>query len=799
MILLSPPGTVVNVNATIPAPELRVTIRALADGDSGMAYMQTATADNGTQPYLWSVVGDLPAGLSCNAASGVISGTPTTQETKAFSLVVTDASGATASQDFTIKIHNLSSKYQRMFAGNIVLWYKENEPIGITVAHDSSPTIAPGTFVNVTMGTAGPDGETAGLYTTAPVSSCAAFSAALAAKFSGDEFTFMSWNKLAAPAAAWANANYWEIFQFASAANYIDVTHIASVDGLQFRCSGVGGVAYTGLSQAGWFHTAASFSKTAARATLWVDGVPIVAAVAAFWVPPLTGAVMANAINPIANSAFPGQQAHQIVLDRRLSLLEGMEAARLQDSGVWDVRGVVLEPSDPTLQNQYIGEANLRKGPPRILAGATNVFQLYYSAGDDVAITSVAYAESYDCVNWTQYAGNPIMAGATRCSGPTQVAGIWYMVAQTPATRLNIYTSPDGLVWTLLAADLLSATSYNSCLIYDPTEAHPWILFYDLPTGFPAYPYQIGLAQADAPGGPWIPSASNPIITEPEFSGVGNGNIGGAFAYKSTDGTWHVWAQGQGPSIMPTDIYRFDAPAVDGPYTQGPSGPALPRYNPETRLGVADSQVADVTILSDPETETTYALFSSVANQTKGISLSLATSPLTLDQIVATNEGIVPTANHEQLVNPSFEMTGLGGATFAHWVDTPGTGTIARTTTAGEVLPDSSRLAACKLTAGAGGNTCITQTLTELVPKQLYVLTGMGRGDGAHPGRIRVRNNAGVDVVELGAALTTALAAYAPLSVSFICPPDGVAVVSLWCPTTAGGFACFDGLSIRRA
>lgn len=64
----------------------------------GVAYSSTATASGGTPPYKYSVAfGTLPAGLTLNASSGVISGIPTTaSQTGAFKIEVTDSKGVVA-------------------------------------------------------------------------------------------------------------------------------------------------------------------------------------------------------------------------------------------------------------------------------------------------------------------------------------------------------------------------------------------------------------------------------------------------------------------------------------------------------------------------------------------------------------------------------------------------------------------------------------------------------------------------------------------------------------------------------
>jgi hypothetical protein len=62
------------------APPLGITSSSLPGGRVGTSYLTTLAATGGIPPYTWSVVGGtLPAGLSLNASSGAISGTPSAQ------------------------------------------------------------------------------------------------------------------------------------------------------------------------------------------------------------------------------------------------------------------------------------------------------------------------------------------------------------------------------------------------------------------------------------------------------------------------------------------------------------------------------------------------------------------------------------------------------------------------------------------------------------------------------------------------------------------------------------------------
>jgi len=84
---------------------LAVSTASLPNGTAGMAYSQTLAAAGGLTPYIWSVSsGTLPAGLSLNSSTGVISGTPTATGTGSFTVRVQDANSSAATKALTITI-----------------------------------------------------------------------------------------------------------------------------------------------------------------------------------------------------------------------------------------------------------------------------------------------------------------------------------------------------------------------------------------------------------------------------------------------------------------------------------------------------------------------------------------------------------------------------------------------------------------------------------------------------------------------------------------------------------------------
>lgn len=85
-----------NLSITINTT-LTITTTSLPGGSVSNPYSATVQASGGVTPYTWSVTsGTLPAGLTINASTGVISGTPTTIETSNFTVTVTDSESPNA-------------------------------------------------------------------------------------------------------------------------------------------------------------------------------------------------------------------------------------------------------------------------------------------------------------------------------------------------------------------------------------------------------------------------------------------------------------------------------------------------------------------------------------------------------------------------------------------------------------------------------------------------------------------------------------------------------------------------------
>jgi hypothetical protein len=89
--------------ATFARP-LILSTTSLPAGEQGVAYVYALQAEGGTPPYTWSrTKGKLPKGLTLDV-TGTLSGIPTKAKTATFSVQVTDAAWASATQNLSLQI-----------------------------------------------------------------------------------------------------------------------------------------------------------------------------------------------------------------------------------------------------------------------------------------------------------------------------------------------------------------------------------------------------------------------------------------------------------------------------------------------------------------------------------------------------------------------------------------------------------------------------------------------------------------------------------------------------------------------
>ena len=88
-----------------PPSALTLSIAALPQGVVGASYNGTFSVSGGVSPYTWNVSsGQLPPGLTLGAATGIISGTPTSAGNYSFEIKVTDSSSLVQSASTTVSL-----------------------------------------------------------------------------------------------------------------------------------------------------------------------------------------------------------------------------------------------------------------------------------------------------------------------------------------------------------------------------------------------------------------------------------------------------------------------------------------------------------------------------------------------------------------------------------------------------------------------------------------------------------------------------------------------------------------------
>ena len=140
----SSPAQTATTNLTLNTQPNTLTLAttSLADGQVGVPYSQTLVATGGTTPFTWTLTsGSLPGGLTLNASSGLISGTPL---------------AAATNTRFTVQVKD-SGTPPETAGGGLQITIADATPLAIT--NTSLPSGAVGTAYSQTLtatGGAGP-------------------------------------------------------------------------------------------------------------------------------------------------------------------------------------------------------------------------------------------------------------------------------------------------------------------------------------------------------------------------------------------------------------------------------------------------------------------------------------------------------------------------------------------------------------------------------------------------------------------------------------------------------------------
>ncbi|WP_280822736.1 putative Ig domain-containing protein [Pseudaminobacter soli (ex Li et al. 2025)] len=89
---------------TVVLPTLSFMPASLPNATAGVAYSQMVVAAEGTAPYSYALTGALPDGLSFDALTGKLSGTPKAVESSNFTITATDVNSATGSITYSLTV-----------------------------------------------------------------------------------------------------------------------------------------------------------------------------------------------------------------------------------------------------------------------------------------------------------------------------------------------------------------------------------------------------------------------------------------------------------------------------------------------------------------------------------------------------------------------------------------------------------------------------------------------------------------------------------------------------------------------
>lgn len=246
------------------------------------------------------------------------------------------------------------------------------------------------------------------------------------------------------------------------------------------------------------------------------------------------------------NSFFSGSIAYVLVYTRALTTLEmnaayaAVQAAivsrpvfipdvvdQISTGPIWTRMGKLFLGQEPSAMYETSGCQLI----------ASPCFKMWYSS-----TSNIGYAESPDGITWT-VSGSTVLSGIVDCS-VIHVGSTYYLYG-APGNRsgsaLSVYTSSDGIAWTLAAASIVvpgATGTWDSAGVFNPfimRDGSTWYLFYDGENTTPAGD-QVGYATS-SDGLAFTKATANPV----SGFAIGLGyNCQGPFV-KHIGTTWYMW------------------------------------------------------------------------------------------------------------------------------------------------------------------------------------------------------------------------------------------------------------------
>lgn len=356
---------------------------------------------------------------------------------------------------------------------------------------------------------------------------------------------------------------------------------------------------------------------------------------------------------------------------------------------VWQNHGVVIpqvsndEPEQPTV---------IYESGAQILApnGDGKIFKMWFTTGPANTPIGINYAESNDGLTWTRYVSNPVIP--SRWGSRIVKNGSTYYLycsAAFTSTAIQVYTSSNGIAWTLQNATALTTgvSGWDSVYIGQlnvltiDSNGKWWGYYWGLDTTVSANQhFKAGLATS-TDGLNWTKDINNPVASLSSGT-LANGttwNITTSFTFATIGNVYYGWSQMVALSYpganaqLPSDIMRWKATNPAGPWTalgvETYSRNAPASEGPSTPNG----QVADPCIIS--ALGNCYLFYTASSNGSSGTTYTVnaAIAPsTTLAQLVTTFEGVqnIPISSNPGLnlqVLASDDFNRPDGSLGANW------------------------------------------------------------------------------------------------------------------------------------
>jgi hypothetical protein len=256
-------------------------------------------------------------------------------------------------------------------------------------------------------------------------------------------------------------------------------------------------------------------------------------------------------------------------------------------------------------------------------------------------LAGLCYEESLDGITgWTNQV-SPIIANYARSF--FLHAGSTYYVFAVPlpgqneidlysaANSAGPYTLAQGSVIALGSGSAWDSATLATCSVI--LDGSTWRMLYEAKSA--TVGFQTGSATATSLTGPWTKYAGNPVM------GSATQSASSPFLWKDTiTGLFWNWGHtaysGLGVGDLPTDILRWGSPDFNA-WTQNPRALTIPRIYTWEGARNLGGQTANPSLVSVGAS--TYLYYAYTLQQGGPGGIALATAPLTMHQLVGTDEG----------------------------------------------------------------------------------------------------------------------------------------------------------------